>query len=310
MFVTSDIFDLKQIGRFRGFDWQENLLGGIDIHGTDWPGYQAGALFLFEAAKRCGLVHEMRYASYSRDEERRSRSISPKSFGRLIQGELAGAKFADSVLLRGEREAIGSYRDGLIFGGEAGAIRSRRGYPRPIPMARPPWQFQADFIFPLDQDPIKVATDLFQLAVDILGAEYGYYFVRDDLCGAPSYPYGICAPLDYKALSNDDQEEVSGWYVFAREGNLWSGKWPLLRDLFQVNLLSKRHTAEPVDGLGYITEWISAQPGRGLLQDIGQDRLLWILTDAEMFNVRPLLNQAGLLLSCRDRVYRDLPDAQ
>jgi len=28
MFVTSDIYDLKKIGRFRDFEWSENLLGG------------------------------------------------------------------------------------------------------------------------------------------------------------------------------------------------------------------------------------------------------------------------------------------
>jgi hypothetical protein len=33
-----------------------------------------------------------------------------------------------------------------------------------------------------------------------------------------------------------------------------------------------------------------------------------LITDAEMFNVRPVLNEAGLLVSCRDRVYRDIPE--
>jgi hypothetical protein len=105
MFVTSDIFDLETIGRFRGLDWQEHLLGGVNVHGTDWPGYQAGARFLFEAAKRCGLFEEMLYAGYSRAEDKRSRSIAPKSFERLVRGELAGAKTAVSALFRGRREA-------------------------------------------------------------------------------------------------------------------------------------------------------------------------------------------------------------
>jgi hypothetical protein len=113
--------------------------------------------------------------------------------------------------------------------------------------------------------------------------------------------------LDYKALSREDAGEIGGWARFAGDGKLWSGEWPLLRDLFQVNLLSERHTSTPVEGLGLLTEWIISQLGRGRLEDVGQGRVLWILTDAEMFYVRPLLNRAGLLLSCRDRVYRDLP---
>jgi hypothetical protein len=29
VFVTSDIFDLKRIGRFRDFEWREHLLCGV-----------------------------------------------------------------------------------------------------------------------------------------------------------------------------------------------------------------------------------------------------------------------------------------
>jgi hypothetical protein len=81
----------------------------------------------------------------------------------------------------------------------------------------------------------------------------------------------------------------------------------MFRDLFQVNLLSERHRSALVDGVGLL-HWIAAQSGRGRLDDIGQGRWLWTLTDAQMVAARPLLNAAGLLLSCRPRVYRDLPD--
>jgi len=90
---------------------------------------------------------------------------------------------------------------------------------------------------------------------------------------------------------------------------MWSPGQPSFRDLFQVNLISERHTREPIGSLGYLTEWIAAKPGRGQLQDVGAGRLLWSLTDAEMYDIRPLLDEAGLLMSCRDRVYRDLPYA-
>jgi hypothetical protein len=307
MFVTSDTFDLKRIGRRRDFEWRENLLCGVAVHGAQWLGYQAGAKFLLEAAKLCGLMDEMKWAGYDKPLEKRTRPIAPKSFERLARGELAGAKDASGVLLTGEREARGTERGDIVFGGEADASLTRRSLNGAVPRTDgPPWRFSADFLFPIDDRPVERAIELFQLSVDLLGAEYGYYFVRDEM-GLPSaYAHGIGTGLDYSPLAREESVEIRDWAHFADE-ELWTGKWPLLRDLFEVNLLSQRHTSAPIEGLGYLTEWISAQPGRGRLQDMGKGRLLWILTDAEIFNVRPLLNEAGLLLSCRDRVYRDLP---
>jgi hypothetical protein len=307
MFVTSDIFDCPTIGRFRDLDWREHLLGGVDIKGTNWPGYQAGARFLLEASERCGLVHEMRYAGYNRLGEVRTRNILPKSFGRLVRGELSGAKDATSILLKGDRSAEGTYGRTIYFGGQAGAIRRRYGPTGPFLVAGPPWRFSANFGFPLDEDPVKLAGDLFRLSVDILGAEYGYLFVRDALCGPWFYTYGISAPLDYKPLSYDDSEEVGGWANLVAKGGIWSSDGPMFRDLFQVNLVSERHTSAMIDGVGLL-DWIAAQPGRGQLESISQGRRLWTLTDDEMVAVRPVLNAAGLLASCRPRVYRDLPN--
>ena len=108
-------------------------------------------------------------------------------------------------------------------------------------------------------------------------------------------------------FSRAESDEIGHWGIFVDEGRNWTGKWPIFRDLFQVNLLSARHTSTPIEGLGYLHEWILARPGRGRLEDIGQGRLLWVLTDAEIVDVRPLLNDAGVLFSCRERVYRDLP---
>jgi hypothetical protein len=60
--------------------------------------------------------------------------------------------------------------------------------------------------------------------------------------------------------------------------------------------------------LGYLLDWIRAQPERGRLEDLGEGRWLWSLTDREMVEVRPQLNAAGVLYSCTERVYRDLPE--
>jgi len=309
VFVTSDTFDLKRIGRFRGFDWQENLLCGVAFHGSQWLGYQSLARFYIEAANYCRLMDEMQYAGYSLPDQSRTRPIAPKSFERLARGELKGAKRAYSVLLRGLREAPGAQGGKIIFGGEGGGRADRiRGSMGPgADQETVRRALDADFIFPISPQALDTAIELFRLAVDLCQAEYGYYFIRDELCFPGAYPNGIGAALDYSPLAYEETKEVGAWSDFARPSGLWSAPWPTMRDLFEVNLMSERHIAKPIDGLGYLTDWISAQPGRGRIQDLAKERWLWILTDAEMFNVRPLLNQAGLLLSCRNRVYRDLP---
>ncbi|HUO21549.1 MAG TPA: hypothetical protein VMU59_03455, partial [Caulobacteraceae bacterium] len=146
-----------------------------------------------------------------------------------------------------------------------------------------------------------------RLSVDILGAEYGYYIVRDAFCGPEGYMCGIPALLDRSVLDDDDSREIANWSDIVHEGLLWSSAGPKMRDLFQVNLLSERHIQKPIDGRLSLKQWILEQPGRGSVQEISQGRWLWTLTDAEMVAVRPVLCKAGWLFSCRDRVYRDLP---
>ena len=312
MFVTSDLFDLERLGREHRVDWRENLMGGVVVHGTNWLGHESLASFLLEASKRCGLLDEMEYAGYDRPGDRRTRPIAPKSFERLARGELAGARSACSVLLTGTRSAVGTRHETVWFGGEASGserrIRTPTGRPSVVP-DYPYKAFDADFIFPLPARPVERASELIRLAVEILGADYGYYFVRDELCGPMLYMHGMTSGSDLSEVWDEEGREIGDWSDFVRSGRLWTHERPLLRDLFQVNLLSERHTAAPVEGLGYLNEWIVAQPGRGRLDDLGRGRLLWTLTDAEMFQVRPLLNEAGLLFTCRNRNYRDLPDA-
>ena len=169
--------------------------------------------------------------------------------------------------------------------------------------------FDLHFCFPICGLPDDIASDLLRLSLHALDAEYGYCYKRDDFCSPTAYTWGVSAPLDYSALNSQDAREISDWRDFVNGGSLWTGTWPLLRDLFQVNLISERHTSKPIEGLGYLTDWIAARPGRGRLEDLGRGRWLWTLTDGELFNTRPLLHRAGLLKSCHDRVYRDLPGA-
>jgi hypothetical protein len=308
MFVTSDVFDLARIARFRRVHWKENLICGVAIHGAETRGYQSAAAWLLDGARLCGLMGEMKWAGYNVPDAKRTRSIKVSSFERLARGELKGACNATGLLLEGEREATGCQRGALLFGGEASTKRRRKRGPNgPEPIADHPYRpFDADFCFPLNQQPRETAAELLRRSVELTDADYGYHFVMDDMCGPTTYAWGIAAPLDWSQPTMAKTREVSEWREFVAEGRLWTGKWPAFRDLFEVNLISERHTSVPIEGLGYLTDWIRAQPARGELEDIGRGRMLWRLTSAEILNVRPLLDGAGVLFSCPERVYRDL----
>lgn len=312
MFVTSDIFDLPRIARFRGIPgWCEHLIGGVAMHGTNYPGPEALALFYLQAASLCGLTDHMMWASYTPRWRERQRHIKPASLSRLARGELRGARGAIGMMMRGVRPAPGAYQDEIVVGGEGSASpRYIRTATEPQPVLDYPYRaFDVDFLFPMQPGDESIAVSLVRLGVDLLGVEYGYYFVRDDLCVPSNYMWGMGAPLDYSPLERADAEEVGNWRDFVAEGRLWTYDHLQLRDLFALNLLSDRllSTAGPLGDLG---DWIASEPGRGRLEPIDGGRVLWALSDAEIHSVRPALNQAGLLRSCRPRYYRDLSIAQ
>jgi len=306
MFVTSDIFDLKQLStRFTGWEgWRENLVAGIAVHGPHWPGHQAMADFLLECARVSGVVDKMNVASYFVPGERRSRVIKVGSLQRLIDGKLAGAKTAASVLLEGDQPAPGTRHNTIFFGGSGG----RDAGPQPDFIRSD--QYSARFVFPLTGDHTASGAKLLELAAGMIGAAYGYYFVRDEICDPTGYCRGSVPLLDYGPRVKDEESDGVAWRNLSRSDRFWSVSPPILRDLYQVNLISERHTGQPLGQLGYLTDWIAAAPGRGQLRDLGGRRLIWSLTDAEVYSVRRLLDEAGLILSCRDRVYRDLPYAR
>jgi hypothetical protein len=313
VFVTSDIFDLERIAARRRIPgWREHLLGGIAIHGTEYPGPEALARFYVEAAKACALSEDMKFAGYAPRVAERLRALKPKSLERLARGELRGAKNAEIIMVRGDRRAIGMEDDIVSFGGESsGSPRATRTMSGPKPVPDYPYRaFDADFIFPADGWLLETGKGLLRLAVECLQPDYGYFFVRDALCYPGNYSWGAGSPLDYGRLNRDDADEVGEWRNFTREGRLWTCEWLQLRDLFQINLFSKRRLSVPTERLGYLGDWINAEPGRGRIEEIGHERVLWILTDAEMYDIRPLLNRARLLRSARPRIYRDLPIEQ
>jgi hypothetical protein len=308
LFVTSDVYDLEAIGRFRRLYWRENLLLGIEVHGTNWRGIEADATFLTDCMSNLGLGSEVKWAGYSRRGEKRTRAISVASFSRIREGRLRGALPSHGALLRGERAAVGAPGESVVFGGATNAgARCRRTPTGPTDITDYPFRaFNSSFLAPSPAAQFEVGAQLLELSTALLGAEYGYLFLRDELCFPIGYVAGIGPALDYQDTVRRETEEIGRWASYVAEGRLWTDPWPRLRDLFEVNLISEKHVARPAGDLGYLVDWIGAAPNRGSLREIGEGRWLWLLTSAELVGARPLLFEAGVLVSHPERVYRDL----
>ena len=131
------------------------------------------------------------------------------------------------------------------------------------------------------------------------------------MAGADFYARAVPAKtLGPGRLARADKTEADLWRKFVGEGELWTGVWPQLRDIYAVNLLSERHLWADFEPIGHLDAWIAAEPGRGRLTPVGGKRVLWSLTDAEIHAVRPELWNLALMRTCMPRVYRDLPYAR
>ncbi len=312
MFVTSDIYDLQTIARNWGIPgWHERLVGGIAIHGTNWPGGEAAARFLIEAAKVCGLQDQLPVAGYSIQWGEPSERLDFAGLADFAGGAIPEASEALSVYLEGSQGSINTH-DYVRYGGWLDAAPRMLAAPGNALVPNYPFPaFDGDFGFPLDGPGLERAEALLRLAAEILQADYGYFFVRDVLAGANFYARAQPAKsLGSGRLARADKLESDLWRKFVGEGEVWTGVWPQLRDIFAVNLLSWRHLGADFEAIGHLDQWVGAESDRGQLSKLGGGRFLWSLTDAEILSVRPTLWDLALMRSCMPRVYRDLPYAR
>ena len=303
MFVTSDIYDLKRFARGWGADWQEHLVSGVVVSGRSWQGSPAGARYFLEAAKLAGLS-KFRWIGWRRRGERDARPMGRRVLHRLADGLPTRVKGAEIILFRGDTIDLSSRQGVIVYGGEASAHYANFTGDEP-PSKEPDGVFQATFLYPYSYDSTRIAKNIFRTAATMLKAEYGYYFIRDDYCFPTGYPLGVSMPLDWSRTNLQDRAEIKNWEEFVYKGPYWTQR-PLLRDIYEMNLISGRHTEISAEDVAGLDDWIQKRPGRGELEELGDGRLLWTLTEEEIVRVRPLLDRGGWLVSCNDRVYRGL----
>lgn len=306
MYVTSDIFELDRVTTEEGFEWRENLVGGVAAHGSRWPSARAAAKFLTEASRMSSLESVMQYAGYGIIGKSKTNSISVSSLDKIINSNLPNADGAISVILTGQIDAEGSQSGSVLFGGEvSGSSRAdyNRKYKDFVGVDDRP--FSLYFLFPVSSNYVELSGNLLSLASQILGCEYGYSYVRDEFCLPAGYDVGVAPAFDDGEVSDNEAAELQRWSEIAR-AEYWKKPMPFMRDLYEVNLLSDKHANYEIDGMGRLSEWISASEGRGQLEVVPGNRILWKLNEAEIVNIRPDLRDAGVLYQCPDRVYRDL----
>ena len=261
------------------------------------------------AAKACGLQDQLPVAGYSIEWGEPSEHLDFAGLAGFANGANPGASEAASVYLVGSKGSIESL-DSVEYGGYLDAAPRYTSASDKAP-GYPYRAFDGDFAFPLGGQGLDRAEALLRLAAEILQADYGYYFVRDVMAGANFYARAMPAKaLGPGRLARADKMEAELWRKFVGEGELWSGPWPQLRDVFAVNLLSTRHMTDYIEPIGYLDEWITAEPGRGRLRQAADGKVLWTLTDAEIHAVRPALWDSVSMRSCMPRVYRDLSYAR
>ena len=310
MFVVSDIYDLEFTAQVYKFEYTEQLSCGVAIHAREWPGSRVAAQFLIEAAKISGVWEMMEYGSHENFRTKRPKLIKAKTVERIARGAMPNAADAFAVTLHGDQPMLTKDRRLAEYGGHCAAVRflgERVTYPWGQSWLGP-GTLKADFVFPFDTGSFETARAILSCGVRMFGAEYGYVFVHDTYCCPEWYARGLANNPVYGRTGFLIADEIGDWF-WGCDDLIWSAGDPVLRDLFAVNLLSPAHLASRMGDGATLGDWIKGATDRGHLDEFGNDRWLWRLTDIELFNARTAMREAGLLFSKLGRVYRDLPAA-
>ena len=298
MYVTSDIYDMERIAPCLDYAWQEVLVAGVGIFGSTWPGPTAAADLLYSAAGVAGLCADMKYGGYDLKGETRTRNINPSNLRRVLKR--ASAEKLSTItesLLTGhvQRPGAGSLgHTAILVGGAIAALAPSYG------------TFGGSFVFPWRESSCEVGAQILRAAAIRAGAGYGYYFVRDDAFFPQGYSAGLAGGSAALCVPAEEWRELNAigeWIKLARAGNHAPGGAWLMRDLYEINLLSARHLEHPICGMN-LRDWIEHRDDAGRLEGIDQDRCLWHIHSAQMGVIRAELIKAGVIVARYPHVYR------
>lgn len=299
MLVTSDCHHLEEIAPYLPYEWAEVLVAGVGLYGPRWPSATSASGFLRESARATSVEKALTIGGYTIAGEKRTRNVKASSLEKVVSGAEQKGRSVSAVLLTGVEPRLGAASSGgtsLFVGGEVDASGAGKG------------PFRGSFAYPEDSASRRLGETILRLAATMLGAGYGFYFVRDDALLPRGYALGWIGGLAAVRIERRQElDELARWGELMR-GEYWNMAHPPLRDVYEVNLLSERHLEHKV-GARSLLEWIQDDAERGSvvgIEGIDGCRFIWSLSTDQIVRVRPELMLARLLFSRHERLYRKM----
>lgn len=283
MFVTSDCHDPAVWTRILDDEHQEVLIGGVGLYGPNPANPHAAAEFLLRAADLAQFPPSI--AGYHLKGERRTRNVLPANLLKVVAGAHRRRAQLTGLLVSNDQPGP-FFGGGPFLGGEMNVDSFLSGA----------------VVFP--EQGRAIGRDLLSLAATELGAEYGYYFVRDSAFLPRGYALGaIGGSVTFGVEDRTELEDIASWGEIAvLRDDYWRGDDLRLRDVYEINLLCDRHLSLRLGGKITLGEWIVAN--NGSLEKLSNGRYLWTIEEHELKRVRMELSMAGALLAKHTPRYR------
>jgi hypothetical protein len=139
-------------------------------------------------------------------------------------------------------------------------------------------------------DSFKVAGQM----ASIFGPAYGIGFQRPFLKGPDLYSYGMAAGLGYSGTDRTEMNRIGSWMRERMTQNRHLNG--MLRDVYPLNLLTRVHLEQKVEGHS-LSAWIKGAQERGQMVEVGAEQWIWRVPNPFVETVRSSLRAAGLIIA-------------
>jgi hypothetical protein len=155
---------------------------------------------------------------------------------------------------------------------------------------------------------VEQLLDFARLTVD----RYGYLYWLPRGYGPVQTFRSVRQKLGWDTIPDnfgDDDEDDSSYLAWWDQDSEWNEKHTLLRDVYPVNLLTRRYLDKPVHGTT-LRKWIKEDAGRGTLENLNEAVTVWRPPEQNIGIIREALFRAGVLsyhgfFDSRSRWYRE-----
>ena len=143
-------------------------------------------------------------------------------------------------------------------------------------------------LFPLNK---KLVEEIIKNLIKITEVNYGIFYQRAANKGPALYAYGMTSGLGYSDDEMKEGDRITKWMCLTADERKLS-----LRDVYQINILSKEHLEKIVNNMT-LQEWIVEAESRGILEQINDKLWFWRVNTDNIDKIRMELSEKGIL-SC------------